>query len=276
MDEVLRKLQLTQLEMLCTIDAICKKHKIEYSLYAGTLLGAVRHKGFIPWDDDLDICMTRENYNRFITAWQSEQIKGYSLQNKENTPTFSQSFTKIRKDGTTFIQMEWEKGRYHTGIFVDIFPVDRIPVSRIQRIVFKVCWALYQLYTREFVPEKGTIIVRILSAVILKFTSKKQRKIIRAKMFRTLLKGNEDTLLPRVELGNLETLHQICPADILDEYTYLEFEGKSFMCAQKWEEWLRIMYGDYMQLPPEEQQIWTHHPIIIDFEHGYGELGGTL
>ena len=98
MDNKLRKLQLIQTEMLEVVDVFCKKHNIPYSLYAGTLLGAVRHQGFIPWDDDLDICMSRENYNRFIELWTKEKPKGYILQNKETDPEFTQSFTKIRKE----------------------------------------------------------------------------------------------------------------------------------------------------------------------------------
>ena len=101
---ILRRLQLTELEILKVVDKVCRDNKIDYSLYAGTLLGAVRHKGFIPWDDDLDICLTRENYNRFIKIWNANPPKGYILQNKENTPDFSQTFTKIRKDNTAFFQ----------------------------------------------------------------------------------------------------------------------------------------------------------------------------
>ena len=104
MDNTLRQLQLTQLSILKVIDKLCRKWEIRYSLYAGTLLGAVRHSGFIPWDDDLDICMAREEYDRFLAAWEKEPPEGYLLQNKKNTPAFTQSFTKIRKDHTAFLQ----------------------------------------------------------------------------------------------------------------------------------------------------------------------------
>ena len=100
MDTQLRRLQLMQLEILKVIDTICQKHQIAYSLYGGTLLGAIRHKGFIPWDDDLDICMSRTEYERFLRVWEEEKPQGYLIQNKENTPSFTQSFTKIRKEHT--------------------------------------------------------------------------------------------------------------------------------------------------------------------------------
>ena len=99
-----QKLWDVQLDILNLIDQVCSKNDLQYSLYAGTLLGAVRHKGFIPWDDDLDICMPREDYEKFLKIWKDEDHPGYILQNKRNTPLFTQSFTKIRKDHTTFLQ----------------------------------------------------------------------------------------------------------------------------------------------------------------------------
>lgn len=83
--QTLRRLQLTQLEIMKVVDRLCRENEIPYSLYGGTLLGAVRHKGFIPWDDDLDICMLREDYDRFISVWQSQDIKDYLW--RTSTPT---------------------------------------------------------------------------------------------------------------------------------------------------------------------------------------------
>ena len=85
MDEKLKQLQATMLEMLKLVDKICRENDIKYSLCSGTLLGAVRHKGFIPWDDDLDIRMTRDNYDKFLAVWDEIKPEGYALQNKENT-----------------------------------------------------------------------------------------------------------------------------------------------------------------------------------------------
>ena len=145
MDDKLRRLQLTQLEILEYVDSFCKDNNIKYSLYAGTLLGAVRHQGFIPWDDDLDICMPRNEYDKFIRLWNDNEHEKYFLQNKENTPTFTQSFTKIRKKNTNFLQEDDLGMDYHTGIFIDVFPVDRIPNGKIAKKIFQLRCMVYLL-----------------------------------------------------------------------------------------------------------------------------------
>lgn len=272
MNEKLRRLQLTQLEILQVIDRFCKEHGLKYSLYAGTLLGAARHQGFIPWDDDLDICMPRADYDRLIALWQTEGPEGYVLQNKENAPAFSQSFTKIRKEHTTFLQREDRAGEYHTGIFVDIFPVDRIPSDAFARARFKWNCMLYQLYTREFVPERSNVLIRGVSAVLLGLVPAEKRPAVRRKLLSRIIRCNDQKELHTVMIETLSSLKVQYPADMLDDYVELPFEGQFFMCFADWDEHLKCKFGDYMQLPPESERVWKHHPLIIDFERNYEEL----
>lgn len=272
MDNTLRRLQLTQLEILNQIDGICRKNNIRYSLYGGTLLGAVRHQGFIPWDDDLDVCMPRAEYERFIEIWLKNSPEGYVLQNKENDPCFTQSFTKIRKEHTTFLQFEFEAGKQHTGIFVDIFPIDRIPDSKLKKYWFYVALMLYQLFTREFVPPKGNAVVRKGSEFLLKMIKGNFRKTLRGKLQETLTKYSNDSSLKMVGIETLGVVKQELPKGLFDELDLVHFEGKNFLCFKNKEEYLKIKYGDYMKLPPEEERSWQHHPIILDFEHDYEEL----
>lgn len=272
MDETLRQLQLTQLEMLKVFDGFCKEYKLQYSLYAGTLLGAVRHQAFIPWDDDLDVCMARAEYDRFIALWEQHPVEGYVLQNKANAPRFTQSFTKIRKDHTTFLQSEKEIGQYHTGIFIDIFPIDRIPNRRLQRLLFYWNSMEYQLLTREFVPPKGNAFVRLGSAVRLAVTPKQLRGNARRKILKRITKYNDQHDLETIAIETLASMRKQQPANLLDKYVELTFEDGKFMCFAEWDEYLRRKFGDYMQLPPEAERVWKHHPILIDFEHNYEEL----
>ena len=271
-DKILRQLQLAMLETLKVFDAFCRKHDIKYSLDAGSLLGAVRHQGFIPWDDDLDVCMSRAEYNRFLTLWVQEQPAGYILQNKENTPAYWQSFSKIRKDHTTFLQEEREAGNYHTGIFLDVFPLDRIPAGKWQKRIYQWRCMNYQLLTREFVPPKAGRIVRLGSAVMLACTPKFCREKIRQNILRKITRFNDQHNLEIAAIETMVSLRKPFASDMLDAYVDLPFEDGKFMCFAGWDDHLRRKFGDYMQLPPEEERAWRHHPIVIDFERNYEEL----
>lgn len=271
-NKVLRQLQLTMLETLKVFDAFCRKHDIKYSLYAGSLLGAVRHKGFIPWDDDLDVCMSRAEYDRFIALWAEERPDGYILQNKENTPAYWQSFSKIRKDHTTFLQEERETGKYHTGIFLDVFPLDRIPDGRLARAVYKWHCMKYQLLTREFVPPNAGLVTRLGSAFILACTPKFCREKIRQNTLKKITQYNGFHDLEISATETMASLRKPFAQDMLDAYVDLPFEDGTFMCFAGWDDHLRRKFGNYMQLPPTEERAWRHHPIIIDFEHNYEEL----
>lgn len=272
MDETLRRLQLTQLEMLKVFDRFCREHELKYSLYAGTLLGAVRHQAFIPWDDDLDVCMERAEYNSFVSLWEHDPQPGYILQNKENSPMFTQSFTKLRKDHTTFLQSEKEIGRYHTGIFIDIFPIDRIPNGKTARARFTWCCLLYQLLMREFAPPKGNALIRIGSEVLLCCIPKHRREKARQRLLKKITQYNDLHGLETVAIETAASMRKLLPTNLLDEYVDLPFENGKYMCFAEWDEYLRRKFGDYRQLPPEDDRVWKHHPERIDFEHNIEEL----
>lgn len=271
-DTVLRRLQLTQLDILKVFDGFCKKYNLMYSLYAGSMLGMIRHKAFIPWDDDLDVCMSRDEYDRFIALWKNDPPDGYLLQNKENTPTFAQSFTKIRKDHTTFLQSEWEAGKYHTGIFIDVFPLDRIPNGKWSRGLYKWHCMQYQLLTREFVPPTANRFIQIGSAIILLSIPMNRREEIRRRKLKKITKYNKNSNLEIAAIETMKSLSKPFSSDMIDSYVVLPFEDGNFMCYSGWDDHLRRKFGNYMQLPPEEDRVWKHHPILIDFERNYEEL----
>ena len=265
----LRRLQLTMLEMLKVFDAFCKEHNLKYSLYGGTMIGAVRHHGFIPWDDDLDVCMEREDYERFLKLWNENPPKGYFLQNKESEEAFTQTFTKIRKNGTTFLQFESERGKIHTGIFIDVFPHDRIPSSGIKRWIYQYRTMKYELYTREFTPPKASLFVKIISALLLLITSHNQRMKTRAKLLNKLTAYDSDKSLEVSSTSCLGGVIRPFPPSFWNgNCVLMSFEDAQFPCAPGWDDALQHEFGDYMQLPPEESRLWKHHPIVLDFEKG--------
>ena len=262
MEKTLRRLQLEQLAMLKLVDGFCRRHEIRYSLYAGTLLGAVRHGGFIPWDDDLDVCMPREDYRRFLALWKED---GYLLQNRDNTPAFTQSFTKLRKRGTTFLTPE-DRGRgYHTGIFLDIFPVDRCPAGR----GFLAEVMVYQLMVRQFAPPAQPMAVRLAAGAVLKLIRGRRRERLRRFLLGRIT-ARRDGSLPRVTIETVDAARQRYSPDLFDHYVELPFEDGVFRAVADWDQLLRVKYGDYWCLPPMEERVWKHRPLVIDFEREEG------
>ncbi len=132
-EEKYRKIQLIELEMLNEVDRICKKHGIRYYLCGGTLLGAVRHSGFIPWDDDLDIFFPRKDYIKFAEIAPKELPDTMFYQDWHNEFDYPYNFAKIRMNGTKFCQNEIQHLNMHQGIFIDIFPLDSVPVNEKER-----------------------------------------------------------------------------------------------------------------------------------------------
>ena len=182
-------------------------------------------------------------------------------------------YTKIRKDHTTFLEAEWQIGNHHTGIFLDIFPIDRIPDGKVERAVFRGNCFLYQLLNREFVPKKANPMVKAGSWLILAVTPKNLRAKVRKHLLSQIVKHNSNEQLETIGVESVAAIRKPFAADMLDHYITLPFEDGEFMCFAGWDDHLRRKFGDYMQLPPEEERAWRHHPILIDFEHNYEELG---
>lgn len=273
MDNILKQIQSTELEILVYFDKFCKDNNLKYSLSGGTLLGAVRHKGFIPWDDDVDCMMMRDDYDRLISLWNEKaDTDRYILQLKDNTPAFSQSFAKIRKNHTAFLQDGEPAGEYHNGLFIDIMPADRLPNGKLRQLLYYTQVMLYQLFTREFVPPKSGVAVKAVTSSILSLTNKKSREVLRKKLLKELTKYNDDNNLEIISFETIDSMHRHYSPDLMNETIDIEYEGVMLKASSKWKEILEIGYGDYMQFPPEEEQVWKHHPIVIDFENNLEDI----
>ena len=194
------------------------------------------------------------------------------IQNKLNSPDFAQSFTKIRKDHTTFLIEGEEQVKYHLGIFVDVFPIDRIPNGTLHRCFFLWRCMRYQLYIRDYAPKNNGIFINFISKVMLKLTPLDKRKKKYIKLLKLITKNNSDKSLNTVAIETFSTMRVPLPPDLMSEFIDIEFEGRTFQCVRKWDEYLKNKFDDYMQLPPINERTWTHHPVIIDFERNYDEI----
>ena len=273
MDNILKQIQSTELEILIYFDKFCKENNLKYSLSGGTLLGAVRHKGFIPWDDDVDCMMMRDDYDRLVSLWNEKaDTDKFILQLKDNSPAFSQSFAKIRKNHTSFLQKGEPAGEYHNGLFIDIMPADRLPKGKIREFLYYIDVMFYQLFTREFAPPQSGFVMKTITSAIISLTNKKSRASLRKKLLKKLTKYNENKNLQIISFETIDSMHRHYSADLMNETIDIEYEGVMLKASSKWKEILEIGYGDYMQYPPEEEQVWKHHPIVIDFEHNLEDI----
>lgn len=253
------------------IHQVCTEHGLRYSLAYGTLIGAVRHRGFIPWDDDIDLMMPREDYEKLLAVWDQTAPKGYILQNTKTDPDFTQNFTKIRKDHTTFLQDEAERTKhYHKGIFIDIFPGDRVPSDKIGRKMQYIACAVNLLYSRGHTSGSGGTIGKVERALLK--APKGKYAVRRERAEKKIRSWNGDESLQYVFSSTIGSSRKYYPANLFENMKTIEFNGKQYMCVADTDATLCVEYGDYMQLPPEEERVWKHHPFLIDFEHNYEEL----
>ena len=269
--EILRKLHQTELEIMDLVHSICEERKIKYSLADGTSLGAFRHKGFIPWDDDIDIMMLRDDYNRFITVWNELQPQGYILQNTDTDVDFHQNFTKIRKDHTCFLQNGEEQGSYHKGIFIDIVPRDRVAPKGIRRTVQYCASALNLLYSRGHHDGSKGVIGAIERVCLL--LPKRAYPFMRRKTAKIIQHWNYRNDLPLFSPQTIQRAKWYYPPKIFESLELVEFEGRMYYQVADVERVLQVHYPDgYTSMPPIEERVWKHKPIILDFKRNYEEI----
>lgn len=268
-DTTLRQLQMIELEILTEIDRICRKNRIHYSLTGGTLLGAVRSGGFIPWDDDADVSMMRNEYRRFQKACKTDlDADRFYFQDIDNTEGYRWGYGKVRRKDTVFLRKNQEHMPYEQGVFVDIFPRDGVPDGYIAGKVHKfACFTMrkimWSLIGREIATNRWEKVVYKLLSKIPEDTIKKA--------YRQLVKfsnNNENTKLVRALTFPLPNRQKGYQRSWYKKYTQVEFENRKFMVQASYRDWLESEFGNYMQLPSVEYR--KIHPVsqlkLIDLE----------
>ena len=269
-EEQLAQLKVIELEMLKQFVAVCGKLNLKYYLLAGTLLGAVRHKGFIPWDDDIDVGMPRADYEIFIKEAQQYLEDKYFVQTFHTDPEFPANFCKIRNSETTFVETSVKNCKINHGVYIDIFPLDVYPYCKRQHKCFQLKKTLLNVRVAEvfFLPKqkrKKTIKSFIAKSVTIFLTPLKAIKM-REKMY---TKYKDGAFL--VNHSGAWGIKEITPKDWYGEGVDLEFEGLRVKAPTKWHEWLTQVYGNYMEFPPVEKRIGHHYTEIVDLEKSYLE-----
>lgn len=266
--DVLEKLWAVQIEILEEIVRICKKYNLSYFLNYGTLIGAIRHRGFIPWDDDLDIGMPRDDYETFLRVAKEELNEKFFLQDSDTETQHWLPFAKVRKNHTIFEEasLAHVDDSVHKGIFVDIFPLDYVKkhggfLVHVQFILSKaINETMY--YKAGVYSSKESLKYRSLDMILSKFSFKKlcrlQKKI-------ATLQGKEKMGYLADFGASRNYLKAICPVDYFLPVHETEFEGKRFCVPKEYDLYLKMVYGDYMKMPKEEDRV-NHRTMKIIFD----------
>lgn len=257
----LREIQLVELGILLEFDRVCKALELPYILCFGTLLGAVRHKGFIPWDDDVDVVMLRDDYERFLREAPALVKVPYFLQTIDTEPEYPFAFAKLRDSSTTFIEKMTVGRRINHGVFIDVFPFDGVPESYpVRRLGWYLLSAVGRVgFLKAF--DSRSVPRSDIERMIAKLIPLSDRRVMRLYSRLISLKGSgkakhvAHSVYPTIPMRRF-----VYPKKWVEDSIDMEFEGHMFPVPRNYDGILSMVYGDYMTPPPEEHRI-AHHPM---------------
>lgn len=269
-DKELRKLQYVELDILKEFDRICRKHNIKYTLDGGTLIGAIRHNGFIPWDDDIDVSMLREDYEKFLKVQKDElDHSKYFIDSMDVSEDCWTLYTKLKRKDSIYSDITSNRPLDEQAIWIDIFPIDNIKSNNIFSKIY---------YMRVYILK---IILMYKNNYIKSSNDKKKNKFMKYIKFVSIF-YNSNRLKRRLKkytqkYNNRKTKYMACFAgvylnkEIVDSSYYLNgftdhtFEDQKFYIVNEYDKLLRHFYNNYMELPKEEDRIGHHYTDEIRF-----------
>ncbi|MGN1344543.1 MAG: phosphorylcholine transferase LicD [Traorella sp.] len=250
--------------ILNEFDRICKKANIKYVLFAGTMLGAIRHHGFVPWDDDIDVIMLRNEYERFLKIAPKELDEHFYLQ-QEFSNHWPMFFSKLRLNNTTCLEKYHPKDKKtHQGIYIDIFPCDNSFNSNLMQ---KVQFISSKIIIAKALDKRGyetdSYLKKIFMLCCRILPNKPFIKIVQAK-------SKSNSLKVHSFLGGSSKFSKsIYKRIYFEDIVYIPFGESLFPVSNYYDEWLTILYGNYMELPPEEDRKCKEHTILIDLNKSW-------
>lgn len=262
----LEELKVLQMDVLQAIDEYCQDNSISYSLACGSMLGAVRHKGYIPWDDDIDIYMLRDDYEKMMHLFPNVYKDHFCISSLERSKTWDKTFAKAYDNRTLVI----ENNDYDElfGVNIDIFPIDEVPDDEME-------WEKYDAKRRKLIREYQTLVTPIpfgyTPIEMARWLYYKLPKVINSKKRKTVLRRRLcekiDCNCKKYRNQGYNRVFECCQGlfqkhpfnkSIFNSIVYYPFEDRQFQGFENYDEYLRNGFGDYMKLPPEEKRI-SHH-----------------
>ena len=268
--QTIRDVQNKILDIMKYIDTICRENGIDYYIMGGTALGAVRHGGFIPWDDDLDIFMTPEQYAKFKSIFEADKSEKFVLQEWRTTPQYIE-YAKIRMNGTTFIEYAFaNRTDMHHGIYVDIMILHKVPNKPlIQKLIFfeSKYVTLLALTQRNWVPKSK---MQELAVKIIKFLP---NRLLAKCCYKRIYKYDnlDKNFFWSYWITKASLKKGLFRPDIFDRPVDIVFEDTVLKGPNHIKEYLQLRYGDYMKMPSEQEQKMDIHAEVYDTERHYKE-----
>ncbi len=260
----LSTIQQVEIDILKKIDKICKENNLSYSLSEGTAIGAVRHRGFIPWDDDIDIIMLRKDYDKLkeiMTTNEYTDIKYISCETQEDCWNLFAKVVDLRTEAK-------EIGVRPTkdyGVFVDIFPIDNLPNDERERkrYIYKlnILRKIHsiKLYKKQISKSKKNLIIKNIIALFLKPINLRKLVIKINKLMQKYKNVENCKYVGSICTGITLKKKKIYEKDFFDSKIYINFEDAKFMIISNYDKYLKDVYGNYMKLPPKEKQVSDHN-----------------
>lgn len=271
MKSTIQTIQQKEIGILKEFIRVCEKHGLTYYALGGTLLGAVRHQGFIPWDDDIDLGMPRKDYEAFMRLPASEFQAPYQLVNEYNTPGFTKAFMNLQ-DKSTKIVMTYSKEEDEQALWIDIFPIDGLPKSPIKKFVHEKHYLLarmmVQLSQFDKIVNQNKTDRPFIERAIIKFANltKIEKWLSYEKCQRHYIKTISKYDMSEAFAGNYAgayKLRELVPSDYFGQGDELVFDAITIHVPSKYKEYLSAIYGeDYMQLPPEDKRTPHQYRIV--------------
>lgn len=262
-----------ELEIIKQFVSVCEEYSLKYYLMGGTMLGAIRHHGFIPWDDDIDVGMPRSDYEKFLERAHDAIKPPYFLQNVYTEKSYPGIHSKIRNSNTTFIESTSRKLNINHGIFIDIFPLDYYPedvesqnkIDRsIQSMNRRISDFYYTFNTKQSIKRRIIGLFDLVKHPDARATLLERENVIKS--------VKESKLI--INWGGAWGKKEIVPTEWYGDGADAVFEGIHVKVPSDYDKWLKQVYGNYMQLPPEEKRVTHHFTEVIDPYKPYTYYGG--
>lgn len=266
----LRELQLEQITVLDELKRVCVKHGLKFYLAYGSCLGALRHHGFIPWDDDIDVLMPVKDYDKLMKL-SGEFKDNFFLQNYETDPEFKLAISRVRKRGTACVEEKDLDEKCHQGIFVDIYPQYAYPDNKLSRLKIIISSIIYRILLLNSAPKNHGKAVKLAGNLMLRLFSIGGRENNIRRMRKNLRKYRNTKYVADLYGMDL-TLTRVIKyrSGWFAKPKWVEFEGRKMPVPTHALKFLKERYGDdCMEMPPLEKQHSYHKYAYVSFEHEY-------